>query len=61
MRNKITLAMAVVGMMSTVTAFAAPICPDMQRTAFISPAEARKLCGIEASAEYEKTRGPLRI
>ncbi|ECF5934422.1 CaiF/GrlA family transcriptional regulator [Salmonella enterica subsp. diarizonae] len=36
-------------------------CPDMQRTAFISPAEARKLCGTEASAEYEKTRGPLRI
>ncbi|ECY1036868.1 transcriptional regulator, partial [Salmonella enterica] len=36
-------------------------CPDMQRTAFISPADARKLCGTEASAEYENTRDPLRV
>ncbi|EAA1979815.1 transcriptional regulator, partial [Salmonella enterica] len=36
-------------------------CPDMQRTAFISPAEARKLCGTEASAEYKNTRDPLRV
>ncbi|EKS3674757.1 transcriptional regulator [Salmonella enterica] len=36
-------------------------CPDMQRTAFISPAEARKLCGAESSAEYENTRAPLRV
>ncbi|EBY8229109.1 transcriptional regulator, partial [Salmonella enterica subsp. enterica serovar Adelaide] len=28
---------------------------------FISPADARKLCGTEASAEYEKTRDPLKI
>ncbi|EAA7902420.1 transcriptional regulator, partial [Salmonella enterica] len=31
------------------------------RTAFISPAEARKLCGTEASAGYENTRDPLRV
>ncbi|EEN5590513.1 transcriptional regulator, partial [Salmonella enterica subsp. enterica serovar Mountpleasant] len=30
-------------------------------TTFISPAEARKLCGAEASAEYENTRAPLRV
>ncbi|EJO9586956.1 transcriptional regulator [Salmonella enterica] len=36
-------------------------CPDMQRTAFISPADARKICGTEASAGYEKTRDPLRV
>ncbi|EBY8228939.1 transcriptional regulator, partial [Salmonella enterica subsp. enterica] len=28
---------------------------------FISPADARKICGTEASAEYEKTRDPLRV
>ncbi|EDQ3991906.1 transcriptional regulator, partial [Salmonella enterica subsp. enterica] len=33
----------------------------MQRTAFISPADARKLCGTEVSAGYEKKRDPLRV
>ncbi|HHR4052710.1 TPA: transcriptional regulator, partial [Salmonella enterica] len=36
-------------------------CPDMQRTAFISPADGKKLCGAEESAEYEKTRASLRV
>ncbi|EBZ5134965.1 transcriptional regulator, partial [Salmonella enterica subsp. enterica serovar Saintpaul] len=36
-------------------------CPDMQRTAFISPAEARKLCGAKASAEYENNQDSLRV
>ncbi|HHR4773410.1 TPA: transcriptional regulator, partial [Salmonella enterica] len=35
-------------------------CPDMQRTAFISPADGKKLCGAEESAEYENTRASLR-
>ncbi|HIB1591965.1 TPA: transcriptional regulator [Salmonella enterica subsp. enterica serovar Muenchen] len=36
-------------------------CPDMQRTTFISPTDAKKFCGAEASTEYENTRDPLRV
>ncbi|EFV1989432.1 transcriptional regulator [Salmonella enterica] len=28
-------------------------CPDMQRTAFISPADAKKLCGVEEPGKHE--------
>ncbi|EKB5678731.1 transcriptional regulator [Salmonella enterica] len=35
-------------------------CPDMQRTAFISPTDVKKICDTGASAEYENTLNPLR-
>ncbi|EBS4548894.1 transcriptional regulator [Salmonella enterica] len=34
-------------------------CPDMQRTAFISPANVKKLCCVEAPSEQENTLYPL--
>ncbi|EHC4524892.1 transcriptional regulator [Salmonella enterica subsp. enterica serovar Infantis] len=36
-------------------------CPDMQRTVFISPADAKKLCSAQEPAEYENMQDPLRI
>lgn len=33
-------------------------CPELQRTAFISPAEAKKLCSTDVPAEYESICSP---